>query len=236
MSLILVIGENGTGKSTAIHTLNPKETFLIKIISKVLPFRGSNKLYRTEGKSINCYCNDNWQMVIKALQRAAQLNFKNIVLDDFQYVMANEFMKRAYEVGYSKYTEIGCHAWEIIKTAMDLKDDINIFILSHSEETDHGKFKLKTIGKLCDEKIVLEGMFTQEFYSTIKEGEYVFQTRNLGQGGAKNPMDMFKEDFIPNDLQFIVDTMEAYYNEDIDDKEIEKNKTSTNKKGDKKDD
>src|SRR5207253_2481807 len=93
---------------------------------------------------------------------------KVIVLDDFQYVMANEFMRRSEEKGYDKFTEIGRHAWDILTNAAQLADDVRVYVLAHSEESEAGRIKVKTIGRMLDEKITVEGMFVVVLRTVVR--------------------------------------------------------------------
>lgn len=219
MTAILIIGESGSGKSTAIRTLNPTETFIINVLDKPLPFKGWRKNYiiDEEGKGMGNYLyTDEYLRICSAMKYISKhrTDIKNIILDDFQYLMANEFM-RSTDKGYEKFTLIAKHAWEVISASNSVRSDLNIFYLSHSDTDANGKIKCKTIGKMLDDKIVLEGMFTIVFYSHIKEKEYVFQTQGDGNVISKSPIDMFEDLYIPNDLQYVVDKMDEYFNEDV---------------------
>ena len=134
----LILGESGTGKSASLRNFEPGKLALIQAIKKPLPFRNTG---------LTVYVSDDWNSIIRAMQKAAEKGVKIIVIDDFQYVMANEFMRRSTEVGFTKFTEIGSHAWEIFVAAAALPDDVRVYILSHVEETNSGTIKMKTIGK-----------------------------------------------------------------------------------------
>ena len=126
--------------------------------------------------------------------------------------MANEFMRRAKEKGYEKFTEIGEHYWKLLEVCNEC-ENINIFILSHSEETEMGKTKIKTIGKLLDDKITIEGMFSIVLRTCVEGGNYYFRTKNSGQDTVKTPFEMFEDELIPNDLKLVKDKITAYYAE-----------------------
>lgn len=215
---ILIIGEPGTGKSTALRTLAPEETFLINVLGKPLPFRGWKKKYvkAEEGKG-NLFQSDSSMHIIKALKyiNEKRPDIKTIIIDDFQYIMGNEFMRRASEKGWEKFTEIAQSAWKVVLEAQFCRNDLNIFFLSHSETDQFGKTKCKTIGKMLDEKISLEGMFTIILSSVVVDEHYYFQTKNDGAIIAKTPMDMFSEKYIDNDLFVINNAINEYFDQDV---------------------
>jgi hypothetical protein len=134
----------------------------------------------------------------------------NIVIDDFQYLMGNEYMRRAMEKGWDKFSQIGENAWNVIFDSGMLREDLIVTFLSHCETTDAGIVKIKTIGKMLDEKITLEGMFTTVLRAVIRDGNHVFTTKNSGMDVVKAPMGMFKTDTVENDLQAVLDTVRGY--------------------------
>jgi RNase adaptor protein for sRNA GlmZ degradation len=215
---ILIYGESGTGKSTSIQNLDPKSTFIVNVLGKALPFKGYKKNYITKTKenSGNIVTCDKSSSIMQMLVSINELpEIKTVIIDDFQYIMGNEFMRRAAETGWQKFTDIGQNAWNIIAQAGSLRDDLKVFVLSHAETNENtGKTKIKTIGKMLDEKICLEGMFTVVLYSTISQnGEYGFITQNTGLITAKSPHGMFDKLFIPNDLQTVIEKINAYEND-----------------------
>ena len=148
-------------------------------------------------------------------------DIKNIVIDDWQYTMSNEFMRRSSEKGFEKFTEIGKNAWSILNKSKSLREDMRVFILTHSD-TQPGEFggapviKIKTIGKLLDDKINPAGLFSILLYTDVNkkengEMEYRFITNNNGHYPAKSPMGMFEDIYISNDLGNITKTIEEYY-------------------------
>lgn len=219
-NLSLIIGESGTGKSTSMRNLVPEETFIINIIGKPLPFRGYRKKYipiSSDWMSGN-YCEtDDYLQIIKAAQfiSAKRPDIKTLIIDDFQFVMTNEFMRRCMERGYDKFSEIGNHAWAILNCLKSLRNDIDCFILSHSELDESGKMKVKTIGKLLSEKYGMETAVSMMLQTEISDGKYCFITQGDARHIAKSPMGMFDDLHIPNDLAFVKEKMNAYYNEDI---------------------
>jgi hypothetical protein len=198
----LILGKSGTGKSASLRNLNPATTALIQVVKKPLPFRAAGW---------TPYQSDNWLAIVQAMRKAAAGGRKVIVIDDYQYLLANEFMRRTDEVGFTKFTEIGRHAWEVLTAAAALPDDVRVYILSHTEEVDGGHVKMKTIGKMLDEKITLEGLVTIVLRTQVHEGQYQFSTQNSGNDTVKSPMGMFNEQHIPNDLAAVDQAIVEYY-------------------------
>lgn len=217
---ILIIGESGSGKSTSIRTLDPKETFIINVLDKPLPFKGFKKLYKPFGKDTpegNYYCTDKAETIVKLIQKvnSERLEIKNLIIDDWQYVMANDFMRKALEKGYEKFSLLGKNAWETINAINSCRPDLLVFVLSHSDTDIHGRAKCKTIGKMLEDKICIEGMFTTVLHAITQEGRFKFLTQNDGMHLAKAPMGMFPDSFIDNDLAFVKQQMQSYFDEDI---------------------
>ena len=150
----IILGKSGTGKSTSIKGLDPKETIVINVLGKRLPFKGSGASYNKENK--NHFIVDNYQQLITLLQQidAGCPNVKNVILDDIIYVMRKEYFQRAKETGYGKYTELAMHFQQIINTCEKMKIDTNVFFIMHSEDVQSDKttvgYKVSTIGQLLD--------------------------------------------------------------------------------------
>lgn len=213
-NMILIIGESGTGKSTAIETLDPAETFIIQVVNKPLPFKGFKSKYplKTKDNNGNRVVAKDWTWVIKTLQMIeSNSKFKNIIIDDFQYILSSEYMSRAMERGYDKFTEMAQHYYQIIEMAQQMREDLNIIFLSHNEQKDDGTSKVKTIGKLLDDKLTVEGLFTIVLNTKIEDGNYFFETQNNGFNTSKSPKGMFEDLKIPNDLQYVIDKVSEYY-------------------------
>ena len=206
-----VLGESGRGKSTAIEGLNPEDTILIKVINKPLPFRSANWKKWVDGKG--SYVNtDNYADIQMIIRGAKEKGKKIVVIDDVQYLMANEFMRRSHEKGFDKFTEIAKNMWETIMMANnDTDDDVRVYFLSHTESNAEGDVKAKTIGKLLDEKITLEGMFTVVLRAMMSDGKFFFSTQNNGRDTAKSPKGMFKEKEIDNNLGLVDAAICDYY-------------------------
>ena len=217
---ILIIGESGSGKSSSIRNLNNEETAIINILDKPLPFKGFKNRYKStasEGKLVNYFSTDNYEKIRGAIEKInnTRSDIKTLIIDDFQYIMANQFMKKAMERGYDKFTEIGQNAWQIIRDLTMCRDDLKCYVLSHSDMDQNGKYKCKTIGKMLDDKICLEGMFTIVLHAITSENKYRFLTQNDGVHVAKSPMGMFDKKYIDNDLLEINKKIDEYFNDDI---------------------
>jgi len=218
--MILVIGESGTGKSTSLENLNPQEAFIIQAIGKPLPFKGwrrSYKPYSVKEKTGNLLITDQSAVIIGALDTISKerKEIKVVVIDDFQYIMSNEFMRRVKEKGFDKFNDIGNSAWGIVNKLNSLRSDITPIVLSHSEQSETGKTKLKTLGKMLDDKVVLEGMFTVVLQSIVYDGKYLFMTQNNGSNTCKSPKGLFESDTIPNDMTEIVIAYNKYNDADM---------------------
>lgn len=203
----LILGQSGTGKSTSLRNLDPNKVLLLQVVKKPLPFRSADWKYLTkDGGSI--YVSDDPAMIIKRMQQTSK---EIIVIDDYQYVMANEYMRRSAETGFSKFTEIGRKTWDVFTEASNLADNKRVYILSHTEENDQGKTKIKTIGKMLDEKITLEGMTTICLQTSIINEQHVFLTKNNGNNTVKSPIGLFENEHIDNDLNAVDLAICEYY-------------------------
>lgn len=206
---VLVLGDSGSGKSASLRSLDPAQTLLIQALRKPLPFRNQWKERSDATPEGNVFVTDQTRDISMLMQGTKR---KVIVIDDFQYVMANEFMRRCDERGYDKFTEIGRHAWDILCLASALPADVRVYILTHTDMDDNtGRIRAKTIGKMLNEKITVEGMFTIVLRAVCRDGEYLFQTKNGGSDPVKAPFEMFKDDLIPNDLAAVDAAICAYY-------------------------
>lgn len=221
----IVLGKSGTGKSTSIKGLNPKETVIINVLKKRLPFKGSGSLYNQENKNLFAI-NDYTQIIayVNSISEKA-LHVKNLVIDDMIYVMRGEYFKRAKETGFNKYTELAQHFQQIIQTCEDARDDLNIFFMLHSEDVQSDKttigYKVSTIGQLIDNQYNPVEVVPIVLYSAIRyddkgNAQYGFYTHRTMQGQveipAKSPDGMFNDDFIPNDLGLVIKNINEYYN------------------------
>lgn len=197
---VLVIGKSGTGKSASLRNFETNELGIINVLGKPLPFKNSFKYIMT----------DNYAKVKNALLQA---KVNTLAIDDAGYLITSEFMRRAKEKGYEKFTELANNFYELISYIQhELPEDKIVYLMMHEDENDLGIVKPKTIGKLLDEKVCVEGMFTIVLRSMKNENKYVFRTQSNGFDIAKTPMGMFDEDEIDNDLQFVTQKIKEYYN------------------------
>jgi hypothetical protein len=219
------LGKSGTGKSTSIKSLDPKETVIINILKKKLPFKGSNSMYNTENKNLfNVDSHDQIVALMKTISEKAP-NVKNIIIDDCTYVMRKEYFKTAKITGFNKFVDMAAHFQDIISTAENIKDSLNVFLLMHCEEIVSDNtivgYKPSTVGKLIDSsynpvEVVPMVLFSAIKYDDKGNANYGFYTHRCMEGTveipAKSPHTMFEEDFIPNDLGAVVNAMNEYYN------------------------
>ncbi len=215
---ILVLGESGSGKTTATRNLDPKTSYFINCIGKPLPFKGWKNNYK-EGKGGNLFKSTNWEDIVKCMHAISDSRpeIKVIIVDDAQYIMSFEFMSRAKERGFDKFVEIAQHMFEVFITPERLRDDLTVIYLAHSEDVSANGFtrtKIKTIGKMLDDKITLEGLFTIVLLAGSYKEEigmkYVFLTNNDGTTTAKSPEGMFDSLTIDNDLAMVLDKIKQY--------------------------
>jgi len=219
--LIGIVGATGTGKSTSIKHLNSEETYIINVAKKELPFKGAEKMYNTE--------NRNYKEVDDAIEIARLLktisekapHIKNIVIEDSNYIMGFNLISKATETGYTKFTIMAKDMVELFREARKLRDDLKIFYFTHPETIEDGGeivgYKIKTSGKMIDNQIVLEGLLTICLYTHVEESKdgsvtYNFVTNRFKKYPAKSPDGMVEEVKIPNNLKYVCEKIDEYYN------------------------
>lgn len=201
---VFILGHSGTGKSTSLRNFKSNEILHINVMSKPLPFKG---------RFAETYNGDNYADIAKAINGTQK---KTIVIDDAQYLMANEFMRRSSEMGYQKFTDIANNFWTLVNgVTVDLPFDTIVYFLMHTDTDDNGNEKAKTIGKLLDEKICIEGMSSIVLKTAVKDGAYMFLTQNNGHDTTKSPLGMFKTYEIDNDLKAVDRTIREYWELDV---------------------
>ena len=196
---VLILGESGSGKSASMRNFKPGEIGIINVSGKPLPFRNQLKTVNT----------DNYEDIVKTIIAAKA---KALVIDDAQYLMANEFMRTAKVTGYQKFTDLALNFWRLIQVVINnLPPDKIVYFLAHVERDANGNEKMKTIGKLLDEKITIEGLFTIVLKTVVQDRHYQFATQTNGQDTVKTPMGMFDDLLIENDLKMVDSTIREYY-------------------------
>lgn len=222
---ILIVGPSGSGKSTSLETLDPKSTFIINVKNKPLPFKGWKNNYKVlnkENPTGNYVGTDNPGAILATMQHVND-KFKHIttlVIEDFQYMAANEYMNRAAETGFAKFTSMAKNIYSVADLHNKLREDLTIVYINHDDESTDAmgdrKIKAKTAGKLIDNVVTLEGLFTIVLFTKVKKGkegmEYSFITQSDGATTAKSPKGMFESLEIPNDLGYVISKMKEYNN------------------------
>lgn len=210
----MILGQSGTGKTTSLRNLNPSDVLLIQAVKKPLPFRSSAWVQCTkENPKGSILVTDNAATIVGAMTRTHK---PIIIIDDFQYILANEFMRRVLDnetgnAAFAKYNEIARMAWDILMAAGKLADSTRVYIMAHTQEDDSGHIKAKSIGKLLDEKITMEGLLTIVLRTAVINGQYLFSTQNSGLDTVKSPMGLFDSDQIDNDLNAVDNAITDYY-------------------------
>ena len=199
---IMVLGESGSGKSTSLRNFKAEDIGIINVSGKPLPFKSPEMAKK-------CRPCDNMAEV-QRLVVGSQAN--TIVIDDAQYLMANQFMRSANVSGFQKFTDIQKGFWDIVQAVLHSTPAHKlVYFMMHIERSANGEEKAKTIGKLLDEKITLEGMFTVVLKTVAQDGKYFFSTRNSRMDTVKSPIGMFDESLIDNDLLYVDTVIRAYY-------------------------
>jgi hypothetical protein len=208
---IYILGKSGSGKSTSMRNLDPKDIMIIKVINKRLPFNESTfATWDKESKTGSKFATDDYTVIKALLTRMEEVGKKVVVIDDIQYLMANEFMRRASETGFAKFSEIAFKMWDLLDFIQNKIDpDMRVYMMSHIDEED-GSQKIKTIGKMLDDKVCLEGLATIVLGSSKVKDDYVFETQTNGRNTLKSPIGMF-EKTEPNDLNVIDNKIVTFY-------------------------
>jgi len=197
----LVIGDSGTGKSAALRNFKDDEVLVINCANKPLPFKNHFETVTPRFEKLT-------QDVLKAMDSTTK---KVIIIDDAQYIMSFQYMRKIKENGWDKWNDIQGDFFNIIKHVDDLPADVTVYFLSHLQRDDEGHEKIKTMGKMLDEKITIEGLFTIVLKTSVKDGQYFFLTQNSGLDTVKSPIGMFPSYAIDNDLKYVDEKIRNYY-------------------------
>ena len=196
--LVMIYGQSGTGKSTSLRNFTNDEVAVINVSGKPLPFRSKLTTYDT----------DNYAKISSAL---GKIERKSIVIDDATYLMVNEFMRTAKVAGYQKYTDMAVNFNSLVAQASQLANDKIVYFLGHSDLKDDGAEHFKTIGKMLDNYVTVEGKFTIVLKTVVQDGKYYFSTHNSGQDTVKSPLGMFEDNYVDNDLKAVDAIIREYY-------------------------
>lgn len=202
---VMIIGKSGSGKTTSLQNFGEDELYLIKVLGKPLPFRKQFK---------STFQTDDYQAILKALTKTPK---KAIVIDDAGYLITNHFMNNHSSAGggngvFTLYNEIGDRFWRLVEYVINkLPEDKIVYFMMHEDKNDVGDVKPKTIGKLLDEKVCLEGMFTIVLRCMTDADKHIFRTKTNGADVTKTPIGMFEDDEIDNDLKMVDETIRSYY-------------------------
>ena len=196
--LVMIYGQSGTGKSTSLRNFTNDEVAVINVSGKPLPFRSKLTTYDT----------DSYTKISSALNKIER---KSIVIDDATYLMVNEFMRTAKVTGYQKYTDMAVNFNSLVAQASQLANDKIVYFLGHSDLKDDGTEHFKTIGKMLDNYVTVEGKFTIVLKTVVQDGKYYFSTHNSGQDTVKSPLGMFEDNYVDNDLKAVDTIIREYY-------------------------
>lgn len=206
---ILIIGKSGSGKSASMRNLDPNRVALVNVLGKPLPFRGK----------FTQLVSDDYNKIVASIMAAPKKNRDIIIIDDAGYLITNMFMRGHSNAGagngvFSLYNSIGDRFWSLIEAIRAEPSNARVYLIMHEDMNDFGQVKPKTIGRLIDEKVCLEGMFTICLRCMISDGKHVFRTQSDGMDVAKSPMGMFNELEIDNDLNMVDQKICEYYMEE----------------------
>lgn len=206
---VLILGESGSGKSTSLRNFEPDEVGIFNVAGKPLPFR----------KSLPKVNNAGYGTILKILKTP---KLKKYVIDDSQYLMAFESFDHAKETGYGKFTNMALNFRNLIDFVIrHTPDDVIVYFLHHTEKGEDGRIKAKTLGKMLDNQLTVEGLFSIVLLCQVEGSEHYFITNSDGSNPAKSPMEMF-DPRIQNDLKFVDSKIREYW--EIGDKKENKEK------------
>jgi len=196
--ITMLIGQSGSGKSTSLRNFKTNEVAVINVSGKPMPFRNDLATYNT----------DDYDKILAAIKNTDR---KIIVIDDASYLLVGEYMRTAKTQGYQKFTDMALNFYNLVKECAALPEDMTVYFLGHIDSDANGNEKFKTIGKLLDEKVTLEGLFTIVLKAVVADSRHQFSTVNSGTDTVKAPMGMFNEPLIDNDLKAVDEIIRSYY-------------------------
>ena len=195
---VLLIGASGSGKSTSLRNFKGDEVAVVNVLGKPLPFKSDIKA----GKC------DDYATILKAIANTPK---KTIIIDDANYLITSEFMNKSSIKGYDKYNELANNFWNLINGIKNIEGGKTVYLIMHEDTDEYGNVKPKTIGKLLDDKVNIQGMFTICIRSMFDNGNYIFRLKTNGQDCVKTPFGMFEEETMENDLKAFDKVVREYY-------------------------
>lgn len=196
---VLILGASGTGKSTSLRNFKKGEIGIFNVANKPLPFKSD----------LDVVNSTNYEQIKAALRRNS---LKAYAIDDSQYLMVFEEFSRAKETGYGKFSDMALNFYQLVQTAIrDTTDDTVVYFLHHTEVDETGRIKAKTVGKMIDSKLTLEGLFPVVLLTGTDGTNYWFETQSDGYTTTKSPMNMFPEKRIDNDLKAVDAAIRDYW-------------------------
>lgn len=194
---VLILGESGSGKSASMRNFDADTVGVFNVASKPLPFRKALKRVDSAG----------YVQILNGIRKSP---LKRFVIDDSQYLLCFELFNRAKESGYQKFTDMALNFYNLIQCIIrETPADVIVYFLHHTE-TAEGKTKAKTVGRMLDEKLTVEGLFSIVLLCQTDGVRHVFVTQSDGSTTAKSPMDMFPLE-IDNDLKMVDSCIREYY-------------------------
>ena len=205
---VLILGESGSGKSASLRNFKKDEIGVINVASKPLPFKTDIKPYNVSKIAKTDAEHDRYDLTKNALIKSKT---KSMAIDDSQYLLAFDSFDKAQEIGYTKFTTMAVNFERLIEFCInDLPEDKIVYFLHHCEVTEFGKTKAKTIGKMLDNQLTVEGLFSIVLLCKNDGQTYKFITQSDGTTTAKSPMGMFERE-TENDLKMVDTTIREYY-------------------------
>ena len=207
---VLLLGQSGSGKSTSMRNFTKDEIAVINVLGKPLPFKSDIKAPKI----------DDYATILNQIKITKK---KTIVIDDANYLITNEFMNKSSVKGFDKYNEMGNNFFNLINGIKNIDGGKTVYLIMHEDTDENGNIKPKTIGKLLDDKVNIQGMFTVCIRSMFDNGNYIFRLKTNGQDCVKTPFGMFENDTMENDLKEFDKVVREYYELDkVEEKEEEK--------------
>ena len=204
---VLIIGKSGSGKSASLRNFKKDEIAIANVLGKPLPFKSDLDAPKV----------DDYNVILKAIEKTDK---KVIVIDDAGYLLTNEFMNKSSVKGYDKYNELANNFWNLINGIKNIDGGKTVYLIMHEDQDEFGNVKPKTIGKLLDDKVNIQGIFTICIRAMYENNNYIFRLKTNGQDCVKTPIGMFDSEEMENDLKIVDEKIREYY--DLD-KKVEEN-------------